>query len=53
MSIMSLRDESTNGVAAGVLASRQAATALLQMLAVWWPSRRAAATDPAIALRIE
>ena len=23
------------------------------LLAIWWPSRRAAATDPAIALRVE
>jgi macrolide transport system ATP-binding/permease protein len=27
--------------------------ALATLLAIWWPARRAAATDPAIALRVE
>jgi putative ABC transport system permease protein len=35
------------------LASAGAALGLAGLCAVWWPSRRAAATDPAIALRIE
>jgi ABC-type antimicrobial peptide transport system permease subunit len=35
------------------LAAAVAALGAAAMFAVWWPSRRAAATDPVIALRIE
>jgi predicted permease len=35
------------------LATAVAALGAAGLLAVWWPSRRASATDPAIALRIE
>jgi putative ABC transport system permease protein len=35
------------------LAGAAAAFAAVGMAAIWWPSRRAAATDPAIALRAE
>ncbi len=35
------------------LAAAVAAFAAAGLLAIWWPSRRAAATDPAIALRAE
>jgi ABC-type antimicrobial peptide transport system permease subunit len=35
------------------LACAVAAFALIGTAAIWWPSRRAASTDPAIALRAE
>lgn len=35
------------------LAAATAAFAFAGLLAIWWPARRAAATDPALALRAE